>query len=69
MNKSYFDSRGKSHELIAVLTAISHVSAKMARNLELLAELRKKKGNTTYEQHKRHGFEHRRTAACGSCFE
>ena len=49
MNKSYFDSRGKSHELIAVLTAISHVSAKMARNLELLAELRNsKKGNTTY---------------------
>ena len=60
MNKSYFDSRGKSHELIAVLTAISHVSAKMARNLELLAELRNsKKGNTTSEQHKRHGFEHR----------
>lgn len=56
MNKSYFDSRGKSHELIAVLTAISHVSAKMARNLELLAELRNsKKGNTTYEHHKRHG--------------
>ena len=26
MNKSYFDSRGKSHELIAVLTAISHRS-------------------------------------------
>ena len=70
MNKSYFDSRGKSHELIAVLTAISHVSAKMARNLELLAELRNsKKGNTTYEQHKGHGFEHRRTAACGSRFE
>ena len=55
MNKSYFDSRGKSHELIAVLTAISHVSAKMARNLELLAELRNSKtGNTTYEQHKKH---------------
>ena len=54
MNKSYFDSRGKSHEL----------------NLELLAELRNsKKGNTTYEQHKRHGFEHRRTAAFGSRFE
>ena len=33
MKKSYFDSGGNATELIAVLNAISHVSARMARNM------------------------------------
>lgn len=40
MKKSYFDSGGNDTELIAVLNVISHVSARMARNMTILAQQR-----------------------------
>lgn len=40
MKKSYFDSGGNDTELIAVLNAISHVSARMVRNMTILAQQR-----------------------------
>ena len=40
MKKSYFDSGGNDTELIAILNAISHVSARMARNMTILAQQR-----------------------------
>lgn len=40
MKQSYFDSGGNDRELIAVLTAISQVSARMARNMTILANTR-----------------------------
>lgn len=40
MKKSYFNSGGNDTELIAVLNAISHVSARMARNMTILAQQR-----------------------------
>lgn len=40
MKKSYFNSGGNDTELIAVLNAISHISARMARNMTILAQQR-----------------------------
>ena len=54
MKKSYFDSGGNDTELIAVLNAISHVSARMARNMTILAQQRQsEKGERRYEQNER----------------
>ena len=55
MKKSYFDSGGNDTELIAVLNAISHVSARMARNMTILAQQRQsEKGERRYEQNERY---------------
>lgn len=54
MKQSYFDSGGNDRELIAVLTAISQVSARMARNMTILANTRQsEKGESRYEQNER----------------
>ena len=59
MKKSYFDSGGNDTELIAVLNAISHVSARMARNMTILAQQRQsEKGERRYEQNERYGYDH-----------
>ena len=64
MKKSYFDSGGNDTELIAVLNAISHVSARMARNMTILAQQRQsEKGERHYEQNERYGYDHRRAAS------
>ena len=63
MKKSYFDSGGNDTELIAVLNAISHVSARMARNMTILAQQRQsEKGDRRYEQNERYDYDHRRAA-------
>lgn len=63
MKQSYFDSGGNDRELIAVLTAISQVSARMARNMTILANTRQsEKGERRYEQNERYGNDHRRAA-------
>ena len=55
MKKSYFDSGGNDTELIAVLNAIFHVSARMARNMTILAQQRQsEKGERRYEQNERY---------------
>ena len=49
MKKSYFNSGGNDTELIAVLNAISHISARMARNMTILAQQRQsEKGERRY---------------------
>lgn len=54
-------------ETIEVLTAISQVSARMARNLKILAATRQsEEGGGIHEQNERYGHDHRRTAQC-SC--
>ena len=69
MKKSYFDSGGNATELIAVLNAISHVSARMARNMTILAQQRQsEKGERRYEQNERYGYDHRRAAQCSRCY-
>lgn len=51
MKKSYFNSGGNDTELIAVLNAISHISARMARNMTILAQQRQsEKGERRYSR-------------------
>jgi hypothetical protein len=55
-------------EMIEVLTAISQVSAQMARNLKILTTARQsEEGGRTHEQNERYGYDHRRTAQCSCC--
>ena len=57
-------------ELIDILTAISVVSKRLARNLTILAAQRKsKEGEKTNEQNERDGFDHRRTAQVCCCYQ
>ena len=59
MKQHYFDSGGNDCEVIAVLTAISQVSARMARNMTILAQQRQsEKGERRYEQNERCGYNH-----------
>ena len=50
MKKSYFDSGGNATELIAILNAISHVSARMARNMTILAQQRQSEKGVVYHK-------------------
>ena len=69
MKQSYFDSGGNDRELIAVLTAISQVSARMARNMTILALKRQsEKGERRYEQNGRYSYDNLRTAQCSRCY-
>ena len=69
MKQSYFDSGGNDRELIAILTAISQVSARMVRNITILANTRQsEKGESRYEQNERYGYDHRRAAQCSRCY-
>lgn len=53
MEPLHFDSSGIDTEMINTLNAISYVSARMARNMSLLANLRQaKEGNNKDEQNK-----------------
>jgi hypothetical protein len=62
MRELYFDSGGADAEVIAVLNAISQVSARMARNMTILAKQRQSmKGEFHHEQNERYGYDHRRT--------
>jgi len=52
-------------EMIEVLTTISQVSARMARNLKVLAAARQsEKGERTHEQNGRHETDNRRSPQC-----
>ena len=69
MKQSYFDSGGNDRELIAVLTSISHVSARMARNMTILAQqIQSEKVESRYEQNERYGYDHRRATQCSRCY-
>ena len=60
MKQSYYNTGGAEAEEIAVLTAISRVSARLARNLSILAAQRQsEEGGKIYEQNERYGYDHR----------
>lgn len=65
MGPIHFDSGGINTEVIDTLNAISYVSARMARNMSLLANLRQsKEGNNKNEQNKRYGYDYPRITQC-----
>lgn len=59
-----YEARNKSPadaEVIEVLNAISHVSARLARKLTVLAaQSKSEEGGKHYEQNGRYGHDHRR---------
>lgn len=68
MRKHYFDSGGNDRELISVLTAISDVSARMARNMAIIEQQRMlEKGDYCNEQNERYGDDYQRASQCSSC--
>jgi len=64
MNKSFcspYQARAADEELVSVLTAISIVSNRLAKNIALLAgQSQSEEGGKAYEQDERHGYDHRR---------
>ncbi|MCC2831415.1 NDP-hexose 2,3-dehydratase family protein [[Clostridium] innocuum] len=67
MTQAYHRKCGTDTELVEVLTAISQVSARMARNLRILAATgQSEEGGRYHEQNERYGHDHRRTTQC-SC--
>ncbi|WP_141826522.1 hypothetical protein [Clostridium sp. KNHs216] len=56
-------------ELVEVLTAISVVSKRLARNLAILAaQSKSKEGGKSDEQNERIGSNYRRTPQCCRCY-
>ena len=51
--KSYRNRGGTENETIEILMAISQVSARMARNLSILAARQSEEGGKHYEQNER----------------
>lgn len=69
MRGHYFYSGGTNTEVITVLNAISAVSARMARNMTILAKQRQsKEGEIHHEQNERYGYNYRRVAKCSRCY-
>lgn len=68
MRDHYFDSSGTDIEVIAVLNAISQVSARMARNMTILANQRQYKKENIHEQNERFSYDHRRITQCSYCY-
>jgi hypothetical protein len=65
MQTNYTDTGGNVREEIQLLNSISRVSARLARNLSILAAQRQsEKGERTYEQNSRHETDNRRTPQC-----
>ena len=54
-------------EIIEILIAISRVSARMARNLSILAAGQSEEGGKHHGQNERHGYDHRCAAQCCRC--
>ncbi|MEO2811798.1 hypothetical protein ABHB17_06070, partial [[Eubacterium] siraeum] len=65
MNKPKINESATDEELIGVLTAISVVSKRLARNLIQLEQQKKfMEGATNHEQNKRSGTDHQRSTRC-----
>ena len=61
MYRSYADTGGNVAEEIKLLNTISHVSARLARNLSILAASKSEEGGKTNVKDGRNGTDHRRT--------
>lgn len=69
MNQTFHNRSGTDAEVIATLTAISQVSARMAKNLRLIAAHRQsEEGGTTNIKNERYGYDNRRTEKCCRCY-
>jgi hypothetical protein len=65
MNKPKINESAADEELIGVLTAISVVSKRLAKNLIQLEQQKKSmEGATNHEQNKRSGTDHQRSTRC-----
>ena len=63
-------TRAADEELVEVLTAISAVSMRLARNMSLLArQSQSTEGGKTDEQNERDVRDHRRTAQVCCCYQ
>ena len=60
MYHSYTDTDGNVNEEIKLLNSISHVSARLARNLSLLAISQSKEGGKEHVKDDRNDTDHRR---------
>ena len=60
MYRSYADTGGNVNEEIKLLNSISHVSARLARNLSLLAASQSEEGGKEHVKDGRNGTDHRR---------
>ena len=60
MYRSYADTGGNVNEEIKLLNSISHVSARLARNLSLLAASQSEEGGKENVKNGRNGTDHRR---------
>lgn len=61
MNRTFHIRSGTDAEVIATLTAISQVSARMAKNLRIIAAHRQsEEGETVNVKNERYGYDHRR---------
>lgn len=69
MYRNYTDSGGTAvntaNEEIKLLNAISRVSARLARNLTILATCQSEKGDENYVKN---GKDHQRTSECCRCY-
>ena len=61
MYRSYADTGGSVNEEIKLLNTISHVSARLARNLSLLAARQSEEGGKEHVKDGRNGTDHRST--------
>jgi hypothetical protein len=61
MYRTYADTGGNVAEEIKLLNTISHVSARLARNLSLLAASQSEEGGKQNVKDGRNGTDHRRT--------
>ena len=60
MTQAHSRTVGTYAEVIEILVAISQVSARMARQLSILAARQSEKGECRYEQNERFGYGNRR---------
>jgi hypothetical protein len=60
MYRTYADTGGNVAEEIKLLNTISHVSARLARNLSILAASKSEEGGKTNVKDGRNGTDHRR---------
>ncbi|WP_314022177.1 hypothetical protein [Mogibacterium diversum] len=69
MTQAYPNRSGTDAEVITILTAISQVSARMAKNLRIIAAHRQyEEGGQFHEQNERNGYDHRRAEKCCHCY-
>ena len=63
-NANHYDARA-NEDIVDVLTAISVVSRRLARNLTAARQQSKsREGGKSHEQNERYGADHRRTPQC-----